>query len=174
MTDVCVPVGTGVPTSIDTAQHTSSNRTTYKLVGDNIDKNVRPYEMTIDNQTRSLHYFHTYAVRDRVDMGNFCDDTQLPATSDIDLWNLLPTRCDDSTMRENMAILVGRILAKYMPFFSDWCKDLPRHLPHNFSCEMSQKSEVVSCVHRHPLSLLPQHQRCAYMYFHTGSTGHNP
>lgn len=30
---------------------------TYRLVGDNIDKNVKPRNMTSDHQTRSLHYF---------------------------------------------------------------------------------------------------------------------
>lgn len=39
-----------------------SQRPTYKLVGDNIDKSVKPREMRIDHQTHSLHYFHTYAV----------------------------------------------------------------------------------------------------------------
>lgn len=37
---------------------------TFKLVGDNIDKEVQPREMHSDYQSRSLHYFHTYAVKD--------------------------------------------------------------------------------------------------------------
>ena len=39
---------------------------TYQIVGDNIDKNVKPKTMTSEHQTRSLHYFHAYAVRDRI------------------------------------------------------------------------------------------------------------
>ena len=38
---------------------------TFKLVGDNLDKSVRPRDMRLDNQTQSLHYFHMYGVRDR-------------------------------------------------------------------------------------------------------------
>ncbi len=41
---------------------------TFKIVGDNIDKTIRPREMRSDHQTRSLHYFHSYAVRDRIDI----------------------------------------------------------------------------------------------------------
>ena len=46
---------------------------TYKLVGDNIDKKVVPREMRSDYQARSLHYFHTYAVRDRVNLTDVSD-----------------------------------------------------------------------------------------------------
>ena len=33
----------------------------YIIVGDNIDKNVSPRDMRVDNQTKSFHYFHSYA-----------------------------------------------------------------------------------------------------------------
>lgn len=39
---------------------------TFKIVGDNIDKTVRPRQETSDSHTKSLHYFHSYAVKDRV------------------------------------------------------------------------------------------------------------
>ncbi len=65
---------------------------TYKLVGDNIDKNVTPRHMTIDSQTRSLHYFHVYGVRDRIDLSSYSNDRQVPDVSSIHLHNLLPTK----------------------------------------------------------------------------------
>ncbi len=34
----------------------------FKLVGDNIDKNVRPSLQRLTHQTRSLHHFHSYAA----------------------------------------------------------------------------------------------------------------
>ena len=40
--------------------------TGFKIVGDNIDKTVRPRHMRSDRQAESLHYFHSYAVKDRV------------------------------------------------------------------------------------------------------------
>ena len=46
------------------------NFKTFKLVGDNIDKNINPQDVRLDSQTVSLHYFHSYAVRDRIDMSN--------------------------------------------------------------------------------------------------------
>ncbi len=53
---------------------------TFKVVGDNIDKTIRPREMRSDHQTRSLHYFHSNAMRDRIDISDVSN-----ATSDRDL-----------------------------------------------------------------------------------------
>ena len=36
----------------------------YKVVGDNIDKNFSRSHQRIERQTRSFHYFHSYAVLD--------------------------------------------------------------------------------------------------------------
>ena len=41
----------------------------FKIVGNNIDKNIRPSLQRLTHQTKSLHFFHSYAVKDRV---NFC------------------------------------------------------------------------------------------------------
>ena len=37
----------------------------FKIVGDNIEKNVNPRYMCVDKRTQSLHYFNAYAVKDR-------------------------------------------------------------------------------------------------------------
>ena len=39
----------------------------YVMVGDNIDKNVQPAFQRLDRTTQSLHYFHSYAVLNRID-----------------------------------------------------------------------------------------------------------
>ena len=117
---------------------------TYKLVGDNIDKNVRPRQMRSDVQNRSLHYFHSYAVRDRVYMSQFSNDIEVRDTASINLQEVLPTCKDEEILRKNFAILVGRTLVKYIPCLAQHGNELGKHIPHEFSKEMSQKSEVVS------------------------------
>lgn len=37
------------------------------IIGDNWDKNVKPRDMRINNQVKSLHYFHSIATVSRVD-----------------------------------------------------------------------------------------------------------
>ena len=45
----------------------------YKFVGYNIDKNVKPSLQCHDYRGLSLHCFHGYAVRDRVDLYSLSD-----------------------------------------------------------------------------------------------------
>lgn len=114
---------------------------TYKLVGDNIDKDVKPRQMRCDYQTRSLHYFHTFAVKDRVDISSLSDKPlQIPA--DVDLTKLLPNKADDTCLQKNFAVLMARVVCKYVPFFSRYTVE--RHIEHKYSREMSAKSVVVS------------------------------
>lgn len=119
---------------------------TYKLVGDNIDKDVKPRQMRFDNQTRSLHYFHTYALKDRVDLSSLSDKPHpLPVDiKAIDLTELLPDKADDKCLQKNFAVLMARVICKYVPFFSRYGQAVERHIEHKYSHEMSLKSVVVS------------------------------
>ena len=47
--------------------------TTFKIVGDNIDKTIRPRQETSQHHTQSLHYFHSFAVKDRCDVSGLED-----------------------------------------------------------------------------------------------------
>ena len=118
--------------------------TTLKIVGDNIDKDVKPRNMRSDYQTRSLHYFHAYAVRDRLNLDNCDDCASAPNPSTIDLELLLPSKEDEMQIRSNMGILIARTLKKHIPYFSKYGKGVERHIMHSFYEEMSQKSNVVS------------------------------
>ena len=103
----------------------------YKLVGDNIDKNVRPREMNSNYQTRS---FHSYSVSDCVDMSQFSNTKPI-----TDLRELLPMQIDEDTLCENFAVLVGRTLAKYIPFYN---------------------TNLISSTHCHPLTCVIIYNIC--------------
>lgn len=45
----------------------------FKIIGDNIDKNVKPRNYRSNKQVRSLHYYHSYALRDRVSIAEVSD-----------------------------------------------------------------------------------------------------
>ena len=57
---------------------------TYKVVGDNLDKNVKPTDYRVDSQTKSLHFFQSYAVRDRIDLSSYDDSPLVVDESSID------------------------------------------------------------------------------------------
>jgi L1 cell adhesion molecule like protein len=125
---------------------TSFSLKTFKLVGDNlhVDKNVKPSDVRVDSQTKSLHYFQTYAVRDRIDLTAYDETPPVIDESKIDSTRLLPSESDHSELTKNFSFLVARVLKQYMPFFEKFGSGLERHIRHKFYEEMGQKSEVVS------------------------------
>lgn len=66
-----------------------------KLVGD---KDVRPRDMRSDHQTQSLHYFHTYAVADRVDSSGVSDERRCHDVDSVQLNKLLPNSRDEAEL----------------------------------------------------------------------------
>ena len=84
----------------------------FKLIGDNIDKNIRRSFQTIDSTTLSLHYFHTYALLDRVDFSGLSDE---PRTGEIDFNMLIPSKEDVKKMKDIFIILVSRYV--FMKFY---------------------------------------------------------
>lgn len=58
-------------------------------------------DMHTDSQTQSMHYFHMYAVRDRVDVSQVSDNASLPDVSSADLNLILPSTEDKQSIRDN-------------------------------------------------------------------------
>lgn len=115
------------------------NKKFFKIVGDNIDKDVKPRDMRVDYSTRSLHYFHAYAVQDRLDLTGYSDEPRNPDMSSIQVESVLPSLTDEEALRSNMSILIARILKKHLPFFVKFGAGVQRHILHHFYLEMSQK-----------------------------------
>jgi len=78
----------------------------FKIVGDNVDKNLRRSFQQCDRTTVSLHYFHACAVRDRVDFSTLSNIR--PTNVLIDPTTLLPNTADLHSIKEEFQILVSR------------------------------------------------------------------
>lgn len=120
----------------------------YRLCGDNIDKNVRTRHMRLESRNQSLHYFHLYAVENRVDFVSLSDE--MPSNSHITDFrsvakSLLPTLDDDKALKRNLSTLVSRALCTHLDFFKlSFDGQVKWHIQHRFYEEMSSKSVVVS------------------------------
>jgi hypothetical protein len=115
----------------------------YKLVFDNLNKNLTPRYMQSDVQTSSLNYVQIYSVKSRIDFSSFAPTHEI--TTEIPLFDILPSATDYQVLKGNFAILVARIIHDHIPFFSDDFKGLiPEHTPHQYSDNMATESEVVS------------------------------
>jgi len=120
---------------------------------DNIDKDVKPRYMRVDSQTKSLHYVQIYSVKDRIDFSSLSESTK---AGEMCLYDILPSTKDYQELKDNFAILLARVMTDNLSFFSENFKGLvQRHVPHQYSYEMSTKSEVVSnsinFIHPHML-----------------------
>jgi len=78
----------------------------YVIVGDNIDKNVRPAFQRLDRSTQSLHYFHSYAVLNRIDISGLSDNR--PSSIDISPDKILPNHVDIEKLLSEFEVLVAR------------------------------------------------------------------
>uniref|UniRef100_A0A1X7VNR2 DUF6589 domain-containing protein n=1 Tax=Amphimedon queenslandica TaxID=400682 RepID=A0A1X7VNR2_AMPQE len=96
----------------NTTSSTSQIYPTFKIVGDNVDKSIRPH---------------------------------------CDVSTILPSDDDCNRLRENVTILVVRVLRKNFTFFQENVRP-PHHIPHAFSMDMAQKSTVI------PLGVLDKNE----------------
>ena len=87
-------------------QEDTGDWTGYKFVGDNIDKNVKPSFQRNELRGMSLHHFHGFAVRDRVNLSGLSDERPPYATPDASL--LLPTSDDISSLKDEFDVLISR------------------------------------------------------------------
>ena len=120
----------------------------FRVCGDNIDKTIHRRFLRSDVGNISLHYFHSFAILNRVDFSHLSDE--IPDNSTIhDLKNvalsLQPTALDDQILQNNISTLISRILCNRMEFFKVCFQDIIQwHIKHKYSTEMSKKSVVVS------------------------------
>ena len=87
----------------------------FKIMGDNIDKNLRQSYQRCDRQTVSLHYFHSCAVGDRIDFSHLSDIA--PESVVIDPATILPNNNDLDAIKKELQVLVSRYAVakvKYM------------------------------------------------------------
>lgn len=128
-----------------------SPRLGFKIVGDNIDKGLKARYMRSEGyHNRSLHYFHSFAVQNRVDFSHLPDvfpDTCSDSPERTAL-ALLPSTDDDKALRRLFAIHISRILSMHIPFFKTAFDDVVEwHIEHDYSDQMCTKSVVVSsCI----------------------------
>ena len=112
----------------------------FKLVGDNIDKTIKPRDMRLNKQATSLHYFNVYAVKVRIDFSHLSSNATIIFPEDI---TYDPLSEDDNGLIHNFETLVTRILVQYVPGLQLISSKVNCHIEHKYSKQMSQKSKVV-------------------------------
>ncbi len=83
--------------------------------------------MTEDAQASTHHYFHMYGARDRLDTSSLSDHTLPHDPSEVDVDEVLPTPEDLKILKNNLAILISRVLKNRTSFFSKFASGVEKH-----------------------------------------------
>ena len=121
---------------------TLENDVTFKIVLDNIDLRIETRDMTSDRQNRDIHWVNHSAIKNRVTLGN--RKKAQVELSQLDNCQLLPTVADHEKLRRDFTYLVSRVLVEHLPCMQFLQSVCIKHIPHQYSNEMAQKSEKVN------------------------------
>ena len=113
-------------------------------MGDNIDYEIYARVQSQKHRNRSIHWTHQFAVLDRVQDPLLDSYRSQKPVSEIQFAELLPDKDVMENLVKNWAVIVSRVVTKYLPPFQSFRDVVVRHIPHEYSKEMSQKSNSVS------------------------------
>ena len=113
-------------------------------MGDNWDMEVKARCQTKSDNNKSLHYFHAYAVKDRVVSEGLESTRPQKGIDEVEMQEILPTAEVQEYIISDLAHMIPRVIVQYLSPYKLFRKAVQYHIPHPHSQEMAGKSEVVS------------------------------
>lgn len=116
----------------------------FRIVGNNTDYEIHARFQSQQHKNSSIHWTHQFAVLDRVQDPQLVNQGSQKLVSEIQLGELLPDNDVQALFIRKWAVIVSRVITKYLPAFQQFQNVVVRHIPHQYSKDMSQKSNCVS------------------------------
>ena len=113
-------------------------------MGDNIDFEIHARIQSKEHGNQSIHWTHQYAIKDRVIDRMLESRQRQKPVCDIQLAELLPDAKTCVRLQKRWSVLVSRVVTSYLKEFKFLQRRVVRHIPHQYSQQMSQKSDIVS------------------------------
>ncbi|XP_078581266.1 uncharacterized protein LOC144864791 isoform X2 [Branchiostoma floridae x Branchiostoma japonicum] len=120
----------------------------YSIIFDNLNFHIKIHHQTTSQHNKIYNWTHHMAVQDRVTPHHLPDNGATKPLPDIDLDEVLPTIHTQVHYRRELIALCSRTITFYCLAFKPFQDTVLRHLPHQYSKEMAEKSVEV------PLGLL--------------------
>lgn len=114
-----------------------------KFWGDNVDKKRGARDVRSDHHGSLLHMYSILAGRSRIPPSDLSHTGCVVNLSSLPADTFLPTSEDIVEVKKNLIVIVARIITKYIDSLSPLAKSVTQHIEHQYSAEMSQKSEVI-------------------------------
>jgi hypothetical protein len=113
-----------------------------KLTADNIDGLLVANQVRIGHGNKSYHYTHCTYLPERGDFSHLPMERPLGDVETIDLTCFVLSDLEENHLKGMYRHHIGRILSASVPAFKWMDKCLPKHIPHEYSDLMAEKSEV--------------------------------
>ena len=102
-----------------------------RIVGDNWDLEVKARYQTKSQTNKSFHYFHAYAVKDRV-VANGMDNKEPQKSIDEIEMQFLPMPEVQEAIASDLTSIIPRVILKYLKPYSKFKGASIYHIPHQF------------------------------------------
>ncbi|KAJ8304518.1 hypothetical protein KUTeg_018101 [Tegillarca granosa] len=113
----------------------------YSICFDNVNQKVTVRHQTRDRKNKIFNMVQAYCAKDRVPTLHLSDKYPTPETiANISNEKYLPTLEDERCLKEEMSIIIQRILV----VFEDLKTEVNWHINHPYLVKVSQKSEMVA------------------------------
>ena len=119
-----------------------SEGSTFKFVGDNVDRKKVARDVRGDHHGQLMHMFSLIAVKDRVAPPSFSGSFLGNRLSTPPTLASLITIDEVTAMKQNLTVLVSRVLCQYIKCLSHCSSSVAWHIEHIYSKEMASKSDV--------------------------------
>lgn len=134
----------GVSTLPAESNKQSSPPPSFSLILDNLDFFIRTHHQSLAKENKSIHWIHHMAVEDRVPIFQLSTDKPVQSVIDYDIIRSLPGADTQENMRLEFIVIGSRILTQHLLAFEPLSSVVVRHMPHQYSTEMSAPSVHVS------------------------------
>ena len=93
----------------------------YQITGDNVDLEIKTKYMTLNSKNKSLHWFDLVSTDERVVLPSVLSKDRprcsILAVSDA---AFLPSASDHQYLHDEFAVLVSRMITKFLPAFAQF------------------------------------------------------
>jgi len=115
----------------------------YSFTGDNVDMRMLPGQMTLTNRNKDHYMFQRVCFKNRISSNRLPNSSPKADAKQVQFSTFLPSAQDQSTLIEELILLVGNVWAKYIPSLAWFHECLPKCIVHAQMENTKKKTEKV-------------------------------
>ena len=127
--------------------HKTTRHPGYSFTGDNVEMRILPHQMTLTNKNKDHHMYQMVAFKNRISSNHLPNVSPKNDTSQVLFSSFLPNAEDQSTLIEELIILIGHVWGKYISSLAWFTECLPGQIVHAQMENTKKKTEKVGVTY---------------------------